>query len=172
MRIKNILTILLLIFVAGSLAYMVTKESKNKPSDKDNNSVMLTEKSESQIADYLSSDSTDNRLIVYYFHGDVRCPTCHKLESYAKESLDTYFANEIASNRISWKPVNIDKNENSHYVRDYNLITKSIILSKVSDGKEVEWKNLDKIWQEVHDKEGYLQYIRESVNKTLASIDS
>ena len=37
----------------------------------------------------------DRQLIVYYFHGDKRCMTCHKLENYTKEALDTYLQDKI-----------------------------------------------------------------------------
>jgi len=86
--------------------------------------------------------------------------------------LDVYFADEIASRNIVWKTVNIDKTENSHFIQDYKLVTKSVVLSEVADGKEVGWKNLDQIWQKVGDKDGYLQYIRESILNGLEGKDS
>ncbi|MHC4076762.1 MAG: nitrophenyl compound nitroreductase subunit ArsF family protein, partial [Planctomycetota bacterium] len=114
----------------------------------------------------------DNQLIVYYFHGDQRCATCHKLETYAKEALDTYFADKIASKKIVWKVVNVDRTENSHFIQDYKLVTKSVVLSEVAHGKEVGWKNLDQIWQKVGNKESYLQYVCDSIWNFLENTDS
>ena len=101
--------------------------------------------------------------MVYYFHGDVRCPTCHKLESYAQEAVETTFAEELGAGLVQWKPVNVDRPENAHFVKDYQLVTKSVILSEVIDGRETDWKNLDKIWDLVGSKDVYLDYIRENV---------
>ncbi len=162
MKAKQVLIILLLVFVVGSLAYMVVKENKSEsPTD--------------QIANSKEQPATvgqDTRLIVYYFHGDVRCATCHKLETYAKESLDTNFQDDIASNKIVWKPVNVDKPENKHFIQDYELVTKSVVLSRIVDGKEIEWKNLDQIWQKVADKNEYLQYIHDGIVKFLEETKS
>jgi hypothetical protein len=107
----------------------------------------------------------NSKLVVYYFHGDMRCSTCRKFESYTKQALETYFADEIASGQILWQVLNVDRKENSHYVDDYKLITRSVVLSQVTDGKETRWQNLDQIWKKVRDKKDYMLYIKESINK-------
>ena len=167
MNIKKIFTVVLLLFVAGSVGYMIVNEKKTETVASEEHiepsSITKTESGD---------DQQDNQLIVYYFHGDQRCPTCHKLETYAKEALGAYFADEIASEKIVWKVVNVDRTENSHFIQDYKLVTKSVVLSEVADGKEIWWKNLDQIWQKVRDKDGYLQYIRESILNGLGSKDS
>ena len=186
MKIKQILTIVLLVFVVGSLAYMVSREREQKPEfpqSEASDSFVIAPQEQPGVEDepvtaiqsgqnYSTNIKTNNaeqssQLIVYYFHGDMRCPTCHKLETYAKEVLDTYFADELASKALVWKMVNVDKPENRHFIQDYKLVTKSVVLSEVADGKEVEWKNLDQIWQKVRDKGSYLQYIRDSILKFL-----
>jgi hypothetical protein len=148
MKPKKLITAVLLIFVAGSLGYMVIRE--NKPG------AATTQEAAQQA-------KQDNQIVVYYFHGDVRCPTCHKLEQYARESLETNFADWLASGKIKWQPTNIDTAGNEHFVKDYELVTKSVVLSKVVDGQQVAWKNLDRIWDLVSEKEKYLAYIRDNV---------
>ena len=181
MNIKKIFTVVLLLFVAGSIGYMIVNEKKAETlaSEERVEPVSKNVKTNteqimpSSIAKTQSEDvQQDNQLIVYYFHGDQRCPTCHKLETYAKEALDAYFADEIASKKIVWRVVNVDRTENSHFVQDYKLVTKSVVLSEVANGKEVGWKNLDQIWQKVRDKDSYLQYIRESILNGLEDEDS
>ena len=157
MKPKSILTIALLVFVASSLIYMVVKEKRINTND--NSQAIISE-----------ADKHKNKLIVYYFHNDVRCPTCHKLENYAKEALNTYFKDKLESQHIIWEIVNVDKSENSHYIGDYKLVTKSIVLSKITNGKESEWKNLDQIWQKVQSKESYLQYIRDNIQESLQDL--
>lgn len=186
MNIKKIFTVALLLFIAGSIGYMIVNEkktetfaskeriepvSKNVASEeKETNTKQVIQNSIAKTED--EDVQQDNQLIVYYFHGDKRCATCHKLETYAKEALDAYFADEITSKMIVWKVVNVDRTENSHFIQDYKLVTKSVVLSEVANGKEVGWKNLDQIWQKVRDKDGYLQYIRESILNGLEGKDS
>ena len=152
MKFKQILVVVLLVFVALSIAYMLVKERDT--------STGAEEPSTSENRD-------KGQLVVYYFHGDMRCKTCHMLETYAKESLDANFGDELESKDILWRTVNVDRPENSRYVEDYELVTKAVVLSWVVDGKEVRWKKLDEIWQKVNDKKSYLQYVRESVEEFL-----
>ena len=167
MKMKQILAILLAVFVVSSLVYTVIDEQKkgHNQSKTSDHPVRISE--EQQVTTdkpQLSEQQKQNsQLTVYYFHGNIRCPTCHKLETYAKEAMDTYFADEIASNEIVWKIVNLDKPGNRHFIEDYKLVTKSVVLSQVIEDKEIKWKNLDQVWQKVRNRESYLQYVRDSI---------
>ncbi len=180
MKLKQVFAIVLIAFVISSLAYMVGREQKTEsPQSKTSDNLVIAPQEQPVVEDepataiqsgqnYSANIKPENakqgaQLIVYYFHGDMRCPTCHKLETYAKEALDTYFANELASKDIVWKVVNVDKPENRHFIQDYKLVTKSVVLSEIEDDKEIEWKNIDQIWQKVGDKDSYLQYMRQSI---------
>lgn len=99
-------------------------------------------------------------ITAYYFHGTQRCATCRKLEAYSREALETGFPEDIADSSIVFTIINYDLDENRHYIDDYGLYTKALILSKVSDGNEVEWKNFDKIWKLVRDKNEYIEYVQ------------
>jgi hypothetical protein len=76
---------------------------------------------------------------VYYFHYSRRCYTCNMFE----------------------------EKQNRHFAQDYKLFTKQIILSQKEDGNEVKWKNLEKIWDLVRDKEKFKEYIRREIKQSL-----
>jgi hypothetical protein len=166
MNIKKIVTVALLIFVATSIGYMVVREQKSSIVSS-RNSVSLAQPQPAAISE-INQVNPNEQIVVYYFHGDVRCPTCHKLEQYAKEALDTYFAEELAKGKILWRPTNVDALGNEHFIKDYELVTKSIILSKVVNGRQIAWKNLDRIWQLVRDRGKYLEYISDSITSFAA----
>ena len=105
----------------------------------------------------------EGKLIAYYFHGNRRCATCQKLEAYSFEALHDNFKPALEDSSIVWRVVNFEAEGNEHYVDDYKLFTQSLILSRVVDGKEVEWRNLDKIWKLVSDKEQYLSYVADEI---------
>jgi hypothetical protein len=107
------------------------------------------------------------KLIVYYFHGYQRCPTCYKLENYAKSEVENDFADAIKKGKIEWKTINVEEKGNEHFSNDYKLYTKSVIVSTINNGKESSWKNLDQIWQLVHDESTYREYIRNEVKACL-----
>ena len=109
----------------------------------------------------------NNKLVVYYFHGNMRCPTCYKLENFAKSEVESSFADAIKSGKLEWKTVNVEDKGNEHFSTDYKLYTKSVIVSTQKDGKEVSWKNLDQIWTLVGDQTRYQDYIRKEVKACL-----
>ena len=116
-----------------------------------------------QKPDSLSKEQAappSDRIIVYYFYGNRRCATCRKLESYSEEALLTGFESELADSSLVWRAVNYDEEENEHYIKDYQLYTKALILSREGDVKEGEWKNLDKIWQLVRNKDKFIKYVQ------------
>ncbi len=102
-------------------------------------------------------------ITAYYFHGTFRCPTCKKLEQYSKEAIESNFKDALASGKLTLKVVNIEDRGNEHYVNDYQLYTKSLVLSLTKDGKEIRSKNLDKIWEYVGNKDRYENYVRDEV---------
>lgn len=102
-------------------------------------------------------------VIAYYFHGTMRCSTCYKLEQYSREAIETGFKDELASGKLEYKVVNVEEKENAHYTKDYQLYTKSLILSLVIDGKETKWKNLDKIWENTGNKQKFIDYVKSGV---------
>lgn len=106
-------------------------------------------------------------VVAYYFHGQMRCPTCHKLEQYSKEVIETNFKDALASGKLEFKVINVEDKGNEHYGKDYQLYTKSLILSLVKDGKEIKWKNMDKIWEYVGNKPRFIDYVKNGVADLL-----
>ena len=121
------------------------------------------------IADERAKDNS-SQIIAYYFHGTFRCPTCHKLEKYAKEAIEDNFKDELDKGILIFKAVNIEEKRNEHFINDYQLYTKSIVLSLVKEGKEIEYKNLDKIWEYVRDKDKYIKYVKSEIEDFLRKL--
>jgi hypothetical protein len=116
---------------------------------------------------FAAEDKPAAKVIAYYFHGTMRCPTCHKLEQYSKEAVDSNFKDALASGKLEFKVVNVEDKGNEHYGSDYQLYTKSLILSLVKDGKEAKWINLDKIWEYVGNKQKFIDYVNSGVADLL-----
>ncbi|MDP8229702.1 MAG: nitrophenyl compound nitroreductase subunit ArsF family protein [Candidatus Gorgyraea atricola] len=124
-------------------------------------SVMAAEEPDSSPGDH---------IIAYYFHSSFRCSNCHKIEKYTKESLDKYFVKEFDSGELVYKIINVDEKENSHFIEDYGLYTKSVVLSFIRDGKELEYKNLPKVWEYLDNKDKFYKYIKKEVNGFLSEL--
>jgi hypothetical protein len=109
-----------------------------------------------------------HRVIAYYFHTTYRCASCRAIEAYSREAIEGAFANEIKDGRILWKVVNVEVRGNEHFVKDYGLYTKSLVLVNEVRGKPAEWKNLEKVWQLLQDKPKFLRYVQDETRTYLA----
>jgi hypothetical protein len=107
------------------------------------------------------------RVIAYYFHGSFRCPTCNAMEKYSREAIETNYGDAIRSGELEFKPVNVEDRGNEHFVKDYGLYTKALILSLVKDGKEVRSKNLNKIWELAKNKKKFVDYVAVEIGEFM-----
>jgi len=112
----------------------------------------------------------DGKVTAYYFHGDMRCATCHKLEQYSKEAIENNFKAELVSGKLEFKVINIEEKKNEHFVNDYQLYTKALILSLVKDGREIKSKNLTSIWDFVGNKQKFYDYVTDEVASLLKEL--
>ncbi len=101
--------------------------------------------------------------IAYYFHGTARCYTCKKIEAYSEEAIKSGFPTELKDGKLEWLVVNVEEKPNQHFIQDYQLYTKSLVLAQYRNGSQVKWKNLDKIWENVRDKDVFVKYVRDEV---------
>ncbi len=156
MNSKKIITIILLVFVVGSVGAMIYKELQPGQTDPD-----------AITADISTENVPQNQIIAYYFHGNQRCPTCMNIEAYTKESLETNFKEPLDSGRVVWQPINIDEAANRHFITDFELEMKLVVLADIKDGKQIQWKKLDQVWPLSGDKPGFLEYIKVETEEYL-----
>jgi len=107
------------------------------------------------------------KLIVYYLHGTYRCGTCMSIEKQAKAAVEGDFKKEITSGKVVFKSLNYEEPENEHFGNDYQLMTRSLVLSVRKDGKELKWKNLPAIWTHVHNPPAFREYVSGEVKAML-----
>jgi len=184
---KKLIKYLLLFFVVVSFVLLVYKEfsSKNESNatniaetrgDKKTASVEsvpapesrpfkepTTKQKEKAPSPLTEVKAHNSKVIAYYFHGTFRCSTCRTIEEYSHDAIQTYFAKELGNGGLEFRPVNVEEPENKHCIQDYQLVTKSLVLSLVLDGKETKWKNLADVWKLVRDKEKFFQYVKDEV---------
>lgn len=101
--------------------------------------------------------------VVYYFHGDRRCKTCRTIEAYAEEVVKSQFAGELEAGKMAWKAVNYDEPANRHFIKDFNLVSASLVVAEVKEGKPVRFEILQEAWTQVHDKWRFDHYVQRSV---------
>jgi thiol-disulfide isomerase/thioredoxin len=118
----------------------------------------------------VAKTASGTQVVVYYFHTTFRCPTCYKIEQYTQEAVEKYFDKEIKAGTISFKAVNVEGEKNQHYIKDYQLFSKAVVISMIKEGQEVKFNNLTKIWEYVRDKEKFYDYIKTETAKYLEGV--
>jgi len=189
MNVKGFIKSLLLILIVFSCAFLVYKEFSLKSesnvtnaaetqgdkssvpvetqSDKENLPSTEVTGKQGEVPSSVSDKAITSKVIAYYFHGTVRCTTCRTIERYSQEAIEQYFTNELQNGTLEFRRVNVEEPGNRHFIQDYHLFTRSLVLSLVSDGKEKKWKNLPDVWKLVRDKKKFYQYVKDEVEKFL-----
>ena len=117
-----------------------------------------------------NTDKAAKTLIAYYFHGNFRCDNCRKIEQYSREAIEKYFVEELKTKRLTFTIINTDLSENKHFIEDYQLYTRSLVIAEYKDGKQVRWKNLAKVWDYLNDKDAFYEYVRSEIRNYLEQI--
>ncbi len=114
------------------------------------------------------SQPVPHKVVAYYFHTNTRCSTCRKIEAYSREAIENGFPDELRDGRLEWRVINYELPDNRHFLQEYKLVTKSLILANVVNGKQTRWTNLKLVWQLTGKKEAFLNYVRGEVQSYLS----
>lgn len=77
-----------------------------------------------------------NMIQIFDFHTTNRCVTCKAIEANTKYTLETYFKNELESGKITFKVINIDKEENQQIAEKFYASGTSLFLNVINNGNE------------------------------------
>ena len=105
--------------------------------------------------------------VVYYFYTNTRCSSCKTIEAYTREAVETKLAAGYKDWKIEFKGVNVEDEPNKHFIQDYWLNSKSVVVQKFSGGKPLKWAKLEKVWQLLGDKFVFMNYVANETQKLL-----
>lgn len=102
--------------------------------------------------------ATTARLVAFYFHGTKRCTSCNSIERLTREALKP----ETNAGTVEIRSVNVDEAPNAHYVQDFQLTMRTVVIAEESGGTVVRWKRLDECWDRFGDPPDFLAYVQRS----------
>ena len=168
MKVKTVIAGFLLLFVAASVVYLIVGDSlartESSPENDDTTVPVMTIPSTEDVG---RLEEAQHRIIAYYFHGTARCTTCRTIEQYAHEALETGFPKELQSGTIEWLAVNVEEPQYQHFIGDYQLHTRSLVLVEMEGETQVRWKNLEQIWELVSNKGAFISYVQSETRTFL-----
>jgi len=171
MKWKKWLTIFLLVFVVASVGFLLVKESRRGSlagSSPSGEAVAASEGS-APVPD-LRGDTTlgpGKRVVAYYLHGRVRCASCMKIESLSGKAIRGRFPEELRTGLLVFREVNVEEPGNRHFIDDYRLTSQSLVIVEYRDGRQVRWKNLEKVWTLLGSEKEFFPYVQEGVSSYL-----
>ena len=114
-----------------------------------------------------SSPEGNRKVNAYYFHGRVRCVSCLKIETLSRKAITEGFPKELKNGRLVFRDVNVEEPANRHFIDDFRLVSQSLVIVEIRDGRQVRWKNLEKVWALLNSEKEFLPYVREGVSSYL-----
>jgi len=74
----------------------------------------------------------EKTAVVYYFYTNTRCSSCKTIEAYTREAVERNLSAGYKGWKIAFKGINIEEEPYKHFVQDYWLNTKSVVVQKFS----------------------------------------
>jgi hypothetical protein len=191
MKVKNAVSVVLLVFVAASVVYLIAGESRSRSDQEQTGPPRTvseptpTETASEQTATTTTKEpvgSTDkpvevaeaptvpqHKLVAYYFHRTQRCRTCLNMEAYAEDALRKGFADVFESGKLDWRAINVEEPQHEHFVEEYELTASALVMVLFENGEQKQFKNLERVWELVSDESGFKEYVKD---EALAYLES
>jgi len=114
-----------------------------------------------------AESASQNQVVVYQFHRRFRCPSCHELEALIRNTLENRYSEDLKSGKLIFRVVDLDAEGSEHFPKDYDFFYNTVIVVDVRDGKDVRFKNLEKLWEIYEDKEAASGFLSAEIDEYL-----
>jgi hypothetical protein len=154
---KQIIRSILLIVALGSLAIWANREYQKSHAE------LVPAAAENLPA------VTGDQVVMTYFLSGTRCQSCQKIEALTRETAEKDFTAELASGKLVFQVIDTGEPGYQHFTQDYQLTSKTVILSHRKNGKETEWADMAKVWDLLDDAPGFRAYLGKQIRAYLGS---
>jgi len=156
-KVKIWSSFLLIILVAGMLCACGSPAPEAPP----------TSDTPSTPADSDTSPTPADKVEVVYFYRAQRCTGCIYAETGTRYTLETYFADELASGRITFATFNLEAEENAAIVEKYDAYSSSLFINTIIDGTD-HIEEIKGIWFVLGNDEAFIEVVRSKIEQSLS----
>ncbi len=96
------------------------------------------------------------QLVAFYFHGNKRCVSCNEIERLTRAA----WATEIEAGTLAFRPTNVDQAGDAHFVTDFQLTMRTVVLAEEAGGRILRFQRLDSCWELFKDPVAFTSYLR------------
>ena len=114
-----------------------------------------------------SPDESVSKIEVLDFHSTHRCITCNAIEANTKYTLETYFAEELKENKITFQVINVDEKENEKIAEKFEASGTSLFLNVIKNGKETQIDLTNFAFANGNDQEVFSKQLKTKIDTEL-----
>ena len=112
----------------------------------------------------VAQGSGADNIQLLYFHRTERCQSCNNAEQYARETLDTYYPDEVKAGKIAIQ--SIDYQKDKALAEKYGVKMQGLKLLITRDGQETV-KDVPELWALVRDRDACISCLKSALDKEL-----
>lgn len=105
-----------------------------------------------------------DNIQLLYFHRTERCQSCNNAEQFARETLDTYYPDEVKAGKLAIQ--SIDYQQDKAMAEKYGVKMQGLKMLITKDGQETV-KDVPELWALVKDKSACIGCLKSALDKEL-----
>jgi hypothetical protein len=114
-----------------------------------------------------NSTGPADRVDVVYFHRTQRCNTCLYAETATRYAVETYFADELASGKVTLQSINVEEEANADIVEKYNNASYlTLCVNAVRNGTD-HIEEVTDIWLVIGNDEAFVETVKSRIEEAL-----
>ncbi|MDH4268832.1 MAG: nitrophenyl compound nitroreductase subunit ArsF family protein [Dehalococcoidia bacterium] len=113
-----------------------------------------------------NSSGPADRVDVVYFHRTQRCYSCTYMEDAARYTVETHFADELASGKVTFQVFNVEEEKNADIVEEYQASYLSLYINTVKDGTDHIEQATD-LYSLIGNDEAFVETLKSKIEKSL-----
>jgi len=113
-----------------------------------------------------TSSTPADRVEVIYFYRAQRCYSCIYAEEGTRYTVETYFADELASGKVTFEAFNVEDKKNATIVKKYGAFTSSLFINTIRDGTD-HIEEVTDIWFLLGKDEAFMEIVKSKIEKRL-----
>jgi len=114
-----------------------------------------------------NSSGPADRVDVVYFHRTSRCPTCIHAEELTRDTLETYFKDELASRKVTFESIDVQDSNNAAIINKYGAYGSQLFINTVKDGTDHIEEATD-LYSLIWNDRAFVTALKSKIEKSLS----
>jgi hypothetical protein len=114
-----------------------------------------------------NSSGPADRVDVVYFHRTQQCYSCRYAEEGTNYTVKTYFADELASGKLTFQSIDVQDEANADIVEKYGAYGSQLFLNAIKDDTD-HIEQVTDIWLAIGNDEAFVEVVKSKIEESLS----